>query len=391
MGQCNIRAQHPFLRKTSGWFICRSSRKSYTTHYAFKPRIIIPKHPLRRLANISFVPIKGNRILLFAKYFEEIRSYLPYLHLSIHEIRSDHRVGPVLWSFNGSVDGHFDTNDLELIKSAENALGITFGVQFDDHWKLFNISTTHTDTLDNFSLIESGRVDFNLELNLKPERGSSFGLSQISCSHVELALMCSPSHTIPWQAHSSKHIFGGRAATQRNDWHSLFGFWWHKQCELFLCNTHVHSLSRVPRCIYYLPCTKTCIFCRWVQVCYGYELWCSGCLGYPKQSSLEDIHGRLQVRPWWPAYTIPSIQQWKFRKRSAGICKGTSEVHILISPPLNEFLAPKFPPSWNHSCHQCDDGWDGGNSSLKARRTYNVPRSGGAFLRSNRENSVRWT
>ena len=170
---------------------------SYTTHDAFKPRIIIPKHPLQRLANISFIPIKGNRILLFAKYFEEIRSYLPYLHLLIHEIRSDNRVGPVLWSFNGSVDGHFNTNDLELIKSAENALGITFGVQFDDHWKLFNISTTHTDTLDNFSLIESGRVDFNLELNLKPERGSSFGLSQISCSHVELALMCSPSHIIP--------------------------------------------------------------------------------------------------------------------------------------------------------------------------------------------------
>ena len=152
---------------------------------------------MRRLANISFIPIKGNRILLFAKYFKEIRSYLPYLQLSIHEIRSDNRVGPVFWSFNGSVDGHFDTNDLELIKSAENALGITFGVQFDDHWKLFNISTTDTDTLDNFPLIESGRIDFNLELNSKPERGSNFGLSQVSCSRVELALMCSPSHTIP--------------------------------------------------------------------------------------------------------------------------------------------------------------------------------------------------
>ena len=165
---------------------------SYTTHYAFKPRIIIPKHPLRRLAKISFVPIKGNRILLFSKYFEEIRPYLPYLHLSIHEIHSDNRVGPVLWSFNGSVDGHFDTNVLELIKSAENALGITFGVQFDDHWKLFDISTADTDTLDNFPLIESGRIDFNLELNSKPKRGSSFDFSQVSCSRVELNPLTHP-------------------------------------------------------------------------------------------------------------------------------------------------------------------------------------------------------
>ena len=137
-------------------------------------------------------------MLLYAKYFETIRSYLPYLHLSIHEICSDNRVGPVLWSFNGSVDGHFNINDLELIKSAENALGITFGMQFDDHWNLlFDLSTIDNDTSYNFPLIESGRIDFNLELYLKPQCGKSFGLSQVSCSRVELALMCCPSHTIP--------------------------------------------------------------------------------------------------------------------------------------------------------------------------------------------------
>ena len=65
IGRCDIRAQHPFLQKTLGWFICCSSRMSYTTHDAFKPRIIIPKHPLRRLANISFIPIKGNRITIW--------------------------------------------------------------------------------------------------------------------------------------------------------------------------------------------------------------------------------------------------------------------------------------------------------------------------------------
>jgi hypothetical protein len=81
------------------------------------------------------------------------------LHLSIHEIRSDNRVGRALWSFNGDNDGHFDIFDLKLIKSTENAFGITFGVQFNDHWKLFNIFTTDTDPSDNFPLIESGRID----------------------------------------------------------------------------------------------------------------------------------------------------------------------------------------------------------------------------------------
>ena len=62
---------------------------------------------------MSFVPVKGgNRILLFAKYFEKT-TYKAYLHLSIREIRSDNRVGRALWSFNGSVDGHFDNDNLD--------------------------------------------------------------------------------------------------------------------------------------------------------------------------------------------------------------------------------------------------------------------------------------
>jgi len=92
-----------------------------------------------------------------------------------------------VWSFNGSADGHIDTNDLVLIKSTENALGITVGARFDNHWKLFDISTTKT---NNFPLSESGRIDFDLKLQLNP-----LGLSKIFI-HVEPALMCSPSHTI---------------------------------------------------------------------------------------------------------------------------------------------------------------------------------------------------
>ena len=94
-------------------------------------------------------------------------------YLSIYEIRSDNRVGRGLWSFNGSVDGHFDNDDSELIKSTENALGITFGVRFDDHFKLFDISTT--DTSDKFPLIESGKIDFDLKLTSKSENDKSFG------------------------------------------------------------------------------------------------------------------------------------------------------------------------------------------------------------------------
>ena len=151
-------------------------RKLYTTHYDFKPWIIVPKHPLQYLEKFSFIPIKGNRILLFAKY-KEIFNWSNYLHLSIHEICSDHRVGPALWSFNGGVASHFHIDDLVLINYTENALGITFGVRFDDHWKLFDISTT--DASNNFPLIESGRIDFDKKLCSKWERKSSLCLSEI--------------------------------------------------------------------------------------------------------------------------------------------------------------------------------------------------------------------
>ena len=103
-------------------------------------------------------------------------TYKSYLHLSIHEIRSDRRVGPALWSFNGGVASHFNFHDLVPINYTENALGITFGVRFYDHWKLFDISTT--DASDNFPLIESGRIDFDKKLYYEWERTSSLGLSE---------------------------------------------------------------------------------------------------------------------------------------------------------------------------------------------------------------------
>jgi len=144
--------------------------------------------------------------------------------------------------------------------------------------------------------------------------------------------MCSPSHIFPWQTHPPKCRFGERT-TQWNDWHLLFEFFWHKQYELFLCYLHVYSHSQGPENISYPP-ASTCIFCRWVQVCYGYGWRQSVCLGYPKQSSFKDIHASPQVRLFWPAGRLSSIQQWKTRKRSSGICRGTSDVYILISLPL---------------------------------------------------------
>ena len=198
-GRHDIQAQHSFLWKTWGRFTCRSLRNSYTTNYAFKPRIIVPEHLSRHLTNVSFVPIKDNRILLFAKYYTRGRRAPDYyLHLSIHEIRSDHRVGPALWSFNGSIDGYLSILDLELIKSTENALGITFWTKFDNHWKLFDISTTETDASDNFPLIESGRVGFNLMFKLENlSRGLSKILMQLcwTCSDV-LQVILSPDRCI---------------------------------------------------------------------------------------------------------------------------------------------------------------------------------------------------
>ena len=146
-----------------------------------KPRIIVPKHSSRDLPLFLFVPIEGNRILIFAEYIKFRKTnWDEFLHLSIHEIRSDSRVGPALWSFNSSVASNFHDFDFELIKSTGNPLAITFGARLADHWKLFDISTAETDTSDNLPLIEPGRIDFDLKIKeLKWVRENSLGLFQI--------------------------------------------------------------------------------------------------------------------------------------------------------------------------------------------------------------------
>ena len=187
--ECDIRVQHLFLRKTWGWFTCRSLGKLHTTHYAFKPRIIVPNHLSWLLIEFSFVPIKGNHTLLFAKYIENL---VHFLHLSIHEIRSDSRVGPALWSFNSRVPDHWNDSHLELIKSTKNPLAITFMVWFNDHWRLFDISTaTETEASNKFRLkVESGRIDVDLKIKgLKWAHDDNLGLSEIFmqcriCSNV---------------------------------------------------------------------------------------------------------------------------------------------------------------------------------------------------------------
>ena len=69
-------------------------------------------------------------------------------------------------------------SELELIKSTENALGITLGLRFNDHWKLFDISTADTDISDDFPLFDSGRVDFDPKSGSRRERNNSLGLSK---------------------------------------------------------------------------------------------------------------------------------------------------------------------------------------------------------------------
>ena len=170
--------------------------ESRITHYPFKPRIIVPKHPSRELRGFSLIPIKGNHcILLFANYCKYFKGSvaLPdhFLHLSIHKICSDSRVGPALWSFNRNVHRDFNIDDFELIKSTENPLAITFWARFDDDWKQCDISTTETNALDNLRLIESGRIDFDLTMRTLKWVGENrcLGLSEIfmqcwTCSNV---------------------------------------------------------------------------------------------------------------------------------------------------------------------------------------------------------------
>ena len=52
-----------------------------------------------------------------------------------------------------------------------------------DHWRLFDISTTDTDSSGNIPLMESGRIDFNLKLGW-----DSIGLSE---NFIQLCQICS--------------------------------------------------------------------------------------------------------------------------------------------------------------------------------------------------------
>jgi len=108
---------------------------------------------------------KARWILLLAIYTLRT-TYKQYLHLSTYEIHPDNCVGPALWYFDGSVCGYFDlSQSLALVKSTENTLGITWvECSQDNHWywKLFDISPTETGASNNFPLIESGRMDFEL-------------------------------------------------------------------------------------------------------------------------------------------------------------------------------------------------------------------------------------
>ena len=40
-------------------------------------------------------------------------------------------------------------------------------MRFEDHWKLFDLSTNETDASNNVPLIESGRIDFDVKFKSK--------------------------------------------------------------------------------------------------------------------------------------------------------------------------------------------------------------------------------
>ncbi|EDR00725.1 uncharacterized protein LACBIDRAFT_313184 [Laccaria bicolor S238N-H82] len=153
--------------------ICERNIYSSGKH---EPRIIGLQHGSWGFIRFSFVPIKGNQMLLLGKYtkFGHSMKYR-FLYLSIHDIRSDNRVGPALWSFESRVDGVFNMSDLELIKTTKSPLAITFRVWFRDHWKLFD--TTQTDASDNFIPIESGRIDFDSKIKGRDHEYSLVKLS----------------------------------------------------------------------------------------------------------------------------------------------------------------------------------------------------------------------
>ena len=381
----DIRAQHPFLWKTWGSFTCRSLRKSYTTNYASKPRIIVPKHPSWHLKKISFVPIKSNRILLFAKKYTAggpLSSADYYLHLSIHEIRSDHRVGPALWSFNGNVDGYLNNFNLELIKSTKNALGIAFWARFDDHWKLFDLSITETDASNNFPLIESGRINFDLKFKSESLRNQSPGLSRIfmqsrwTCSDV-LQVILSPDTRI---------LLNVDMSLRDNE-----------TIDIHYLDSDGTNFSPVTRLSIPIPEPPLIIPPELAFSADGSKFVMA--MGYGGVS-VWDIQSKGPLRTFTES-PLPKIlhrppRYPQFSRVNLGkeilifveVCLMFTFWYPYLSSRWSESLAwLQWLQSCNHSFDQCNVLWDGRKAFSQVRQ----PSSGWTFLWSKREYSVCWT
>ena len=376
----DIRTQHTFLWKTWGWFTCRWLRKSYTTHYTLKPQIIVPRHPSRDLDTISFVPIKGNRILLFARYSTRGWGAPHYLHLSIHEICSDHRVGPAVWYFKGRGDGHFDIPGLEVMKSTENALGITFGARFHDHWKLFDISTTKTDASNKLPLIESGRLHFDLKFKSNVFGYSRPGLSKIfmqscwTCSDV-FQVTLSPDMPILLNVDLNHN--------QHNE-----------TVEVHYLNPGGTNFSFVTRMSIPHLRGKPDPF-HSPELAFSPDgskfAMGTGCSGV----SVWNIQSKVPLWTFmeapWPNFEKPT-QPYRFLQFSSGnlgkeilvfaeVCLMFTFWYPYLSNRWSESLAQS-----NHSCDRCDIVWDGTKTFLKV---WKPGRSARTLPRSRRGNSVR--
>ncbi|KIJ95325.1 hypothetical protein K443DRAFT_683104 [Laccaria amethystina LaAM-08-1] len=136
-----------------------------------EPRMITRLQSTSYGNSFSLIPINRNQILLIGTCHEE--SYdnddtWDYLHVSVHEIHS-YCVGPALWTYHNY--GRSNIFQLQPMKSTTNALGITFGVDFKSHMKLFAVST---DTKDRYPLVEAGQLNYSRQLNdavvLSPDR-----------------------------------------------------------------------------------------------------------------------------------------------------------------------------------------------------------------------------
>ena len=253
---------------------------------------------------------------------------------------------------------------------------------FDDHWELFDISTTETDALNNFPLIESGRIDFDLEFKSRLMHNRNVGLYKIfrqtcwTCSDV-LQVILSPDTRILLNVdmRSGRH-------------NEIIDIYYLDSGRTNFSPVSRLSMPGVPEPHLYTP----------PELAFSAD-GSKFAIAMDRRVSVWDIRSKV---PLWTFMEVPRPNNFLRPQRFLQFSSGNLGKEILVfvevrlkftfwypylSNRWSESLAWSWLSSCNHSCDRCDIVWDRRKAFLQVWELC----CNCAFLRSRWGNSVCWT